>query len=131
MSPNYSDRCMNSTDSGKRKLTVGRTRLSLAVIAVVITSKERSIEVGLVGDGLAEAVSGERHCELLSWSGLVEGYVYEEGYLRFDYPLRSRDNIGQLISLDGINFHYVTVTRTGCRAEVQGRKGYTGVCTSS
>jgi hypothetical protein len=41
---------------------VGGTALALTVVAVVVANNERLI-VDLVGDGFAEAVSGERHCE--------------------------------------------------------------------
>lgn len=41
---------------------VGGTALALAVVTVVVANNERLI-VNLVGDGFAEAVSGERHCE--------------------------------------------------------------------
>lgn len=43
------------------RLTVGRATLALAVIAVVIGSDQRSVNVHGVRDGFAEAVSGERH----------------------------------------------------------------------
>ena len=41
--------------------TVSAAALTLAVVAVVVASEERSFNVSRVGDGLAEAVSGERH----------------------------------------------------------------------
>ena len=41
--------------------TVGRATLALAVIAVVISCGNRLVDVGLVGDGLAETVSSDRH----------------------------------------------------------------------
>lgn len=41
--------------------TVRGAGLALAVVAVVISGEERGIDVDRVGDGLAEAVSGERH----------------------------------------------------------------------
>lgn len=44
-------------------LTVGRSRLSLAVVAVVISREKRSIDVDRVGDGFAETVSRKRHYE--------------------------------------------------------------------
>lgn len=47
---------------------VGRARLTLAIITVVIASEERGVNVDLVGDGFAKAVSGERHVELYIWS---------------------------------------------------------------
>lgn len=45
----------------QRNHTVSGTALALAVVTVVITNKERLVHVDRVGDGLAEAVSGERH----------------------------------------------------------------------
>ena len=45
-----------------RVLTVGRTTLALAVVTVVVANNERLV-LDLVGDGFAEAVSRERHCE--------------------------------------------------------------------
>ena len=42
-------------------LTVGGTALALAVVAVVVASEERLLNVSLVGDGLAETVSSKRH----------------------------------------------------------------------
>lgn len=44
--------------------TVGRARLALAIIAVVVAGEEGRVDVNLVGDGLAETVAGERHCGL-------------------------------------------------------------------
>ena len=44
------------------QLTVGRATLALAVIAVVIGSDQRGVNVHGIRDGFAEAVSGERHC---------------------------------------------------------------------
>jgi hypothetical protein len=44
-----------------RWLTVGRARLALAVVAVVVAGEEGSVDVSRVGDGLAETVSSERH----------------------------------------------------------------------
>lgn len=44
------------------QLTVGRASLTLAVIAVIIGSNQRCVNVHGVRDGFAEAVSGERHC---------------------------------------------------------------------
>ena len=41
---------------------VGAAGLALAVVAVVVAREEGLVDVGRVGDGLAEAVSGERHC---------------------------------------------------------------------
>ena len=41
--------------------TVGRATLALAVIAVVIGRSSRLVDVGLVGEGLAETVSGNGH----------------------------------------------------------------------
>ena len=41
--------------------TVRGAGLALAVVAVVISGEVRGIDVDRVGDGLAEAVSGERH----------------------------------------------------------------------
>jgi hypothetical protein len=46
-------------NSNKR---VGGTALALAVVAVVVANNERLV-IDLVGDGFAEAVSRERHCE--------------------------------------------------------------------
>ena len=43
-------------------LTVGRATLALAVIAMIIASDQRGVNVHGVRDGFAEAVSGERHC---------------------------------------------------------------------
>ncbi len=43
------------------KRTVSRARLALAVIAMVVAGEERGVNVDRVGDGLAEAVSGEAH----------------------------------------------------------------------
>jgi hypothetical protein len=40
---------------------VGRTALALAVVAVVVAGEEGLLNVSLVGDGLAETVSSERH----------------------------------------------------------------------
>jgi hypothetical protein len=45
----------------KREHTVCRTRLALAVVAVVVARDDRGVDVGRVGHGLAEAVAGERH----------------------------------------------------------------------
>lgn len=45
------------------KLTVGRAGLALAVVTVVVPSDEGRVDVDRIGDGLAEAVSGERHGE--------------------------------------------------------------------
>lgn len=42
--------------------------MTLAIITVVIASEERGVNVDLVGDGFAKAVSGERHVELSIWS---------------------------------------------------------------
>lgn len=33
----------------------------MAVVAVIVAGDEGCVDVGLVGDGFAEAVSGERH----------------------------------------------------------------------
>lgn len=44
--------------------TVGGAGLALAVVTVVVAGDDGGVDVGLVGDGLAEAVSGERHGEL-------------------------------------------------------------------
>jgi hypothetical protein len=52
---------MEGTRTWKR--TVGRAGLALAIIAVVVARDERGIDVGLVGDCLAETVASERHCE--------------------------------------------------------------------
>ena len=41
--------------------TVGRAALALAVVAVVVAGQGGGLDVGRVGYGLAEAVSGERH----------------------------------------------------------------------
>lgn len=41
---------------------VGRATLALAVVAVVVRCDDGLLDLGLVGDGLAETVSGERHC---------------------------------------------------------------------
>jgi hypothetical protein len=38
--------------------------LALAVVAVVVAGDEGLVDVNGVGDGLAEAVSGERHGEM-------------------------------------------------------------------
>lgn len=43
------------------RLTVGRARLALAVVAVVIGRDERGVDVDRVRDGLAEAVAFENH----------------------------------------------------------------------
>lgn len=43
------------------KHTVGAARLTLTVVAVVVASEEWLLNVSRVGDGLAQAVSGERH----------------------------------------------------------------------
>jgi hypothetical protein len=45
----------------RERLTVGRTALALAVVAVVVAGEEGLLNVSLVGDGLAETVSSERH----------------------------------------------------------------------
>lgn len=44
------------------QLTVGRATLALAVIAVIIGSDQRGVNVHGIRDGFAKAVSGERHC---------------------------------------------------------------------
>lgn len=44
------------------QLTVGRATLALAVIAVIVGSDQRGVNVHGVRDGFAKAVSGERHC---------------------------------------------------------------------
>lgn len=44
------------------QLTVGRATLALAVIAVIIGSDQRCVNVHGVRDSFAKAVSGERHC---------------------------------------------------------------------
>lgn len=49
--------------------TVGRAALALAVVAVVVAGEEGSVDVSRVGDGLAEAVSGERHGGYVCWFG--------------------------------------------------------------
>ncbi len=46
---------------GSWQHTVGRARLALAVIAVVVAGEEGGVNVDRVGDGLAETVSGEAH----------------------------------------------------------------------
>ena len=48
--------------------TVCASTLTLAIIAVVVSRDERGFDVGRVGDGLAEAVSGKRHVgEIDAW----------------------------------------------------------------
>lgn len=54
---------MSEGKEGVGSRTVGRSRLTLAVIAVIVTCEEGSVNVDRVSDGLAEAVSGERHVE--------------------------------------------------------------------
>lgn len=44
-------------------LTVGRATLALAVIAVIVGSDQRCVNVHGIRDGFAKAVSGERHFE--------------------------------------------------------------------
>ena len=46
---------------GQGGRTVGRAGLALAVVAVVVAGEERGVHVNRVGDGVAEAVSGESH----------------------------------------------------------------------
>lgn len=41
---------------------ISRATLALAVVAVVVCRDDRLLDLGLVGDGLAETVSGKRHC---------------------------------------------------------------------
>ena len=48
-------------DGCSERRTVGAAALALAVVAVIVASDQRSLDVSRVGDGLAEAVSGERH----------------------------------------------------------------------
>jgi hypothetical protein len=43
--------------------TVSAATLALAVVAVVVASEERSLDVSRVGDGLAETVTSERHVD--------------------------------------------------------------------
>lgn len=50
------------------EVTVGAAALTLAVVAVVVAGDERGFDVGGVGDGVAEAVSGERHNGGSGWS---------------------------------------------------------------
>jgi hypothetical protein len=42
-------------------LTVGAATLALAVVTVVVSGDEGRLDVSRVGDGLAQAVSSERH----------------------------------------------------------------------
>lgn len=44
------------------QLTVGGATLALAVIAVIVGSDQRCVDVHGVRHGFAKAVSGERHC---------------------------------------------------------------------
>lgn len=48
---------------GLPPLTVGRATLALAVIAVIVGSDQRCVNVHGVRDSFAKAVSGERHGE--------------------------------------------------------------------
>ena len=45
--------------------TIGRTRLSLTVVAVVVTRDQGLVNVDRVGDGLAETVTLENHGDKL------------------------------------------------------------------
>ena len=54
---------------GEKGRTVGRAALALAVVAVVVAGEEGGLDVNRVGDGLAEAVSGERHGGYVWWLG--------------------------------------------------------------
>jgi hypothetical protein len=47
------------------ELTIGRTRLSLTVVAVVVTREQGLVNVDRVGDGLAETVTLENHGDKL------------------------------------------------------------------
>lgn len=46
--------------------TVGRTTLTLAVVAVVISRNGRLVDVDRVSDSFAQTVTGERHSEDVS-----------------------------------------------------------------
>lgn len=46
-----------------KRCTVGRTALTLAVIAVIIGGDGRLVDSRGVGDGATEAVTGERHVD--------------------------------------------------------------------
>lgn len=53
--------------------TVGRTTLTLAVVAVIVGSDEGLVDLDGVGDRLAEAVSVHRHDEVDSHKVLKDG----------------------------------------------------------
>lgn len=42
---------------------VCRAGLTLAIVAMVVAGQQRGIDINSVGSGLAQAVSGESHCE--------------------------------------------------------------------
>lgn len=66
LSPCPPQTCKKS--KGKRVwLTVGRTGLALAVIAVVVARDQWGIDVNAVRDSLAETVSGENHSDGFLW----------------------------------------------------------------
>lgn len=72
-------------------LTVGRARLALAVIAVVVAGDDRGVDVGLVRHSLAETVAGQRHLgyteESFAWVAsrggmLVLGVLWAKSVVR-------------------------------------------------
>lgn len=66
------------------RLTVGRATLALAVIAMIISSDQRRVDIHGVRDGFAEAVSGDRHDEgiLARYLRLRTSGEGRRGYLR-------------------------------------------------
>lgn len=53
--------CKRDSGQGTIERTVGRARLALAVVAVVVTGNDWRVDVNGVRDRFAQAVSGENH----------------------------------------------------------------------
>lgn len=57
--------------------TVGRTSLTLAVIAVIVTCDKRLLDVNRVSDCFAETVTSERHC--VGFGMLLSDWINRRG----------------------------------------------------